>query len=200
MRIKALGRQIIDEMKFRSYPTLTRLAEKAVDEILDVASIRSRSQLEGWFYRKVAAVKRHFLVYSEVEKMVQRAGFNNIEEARAAVKVLTGELPKEYDHKFVSGAFPVFISTNDKFLSEKTAYIYFLAFLGKVGEKKTFSNVDFSPAATKLFQRALWDGIIEEKTKGVHDRTWKVVMDPMHELRRRVQRLPVKLQIILAKS
>lgn len=200
MKIRSLTRQIIDEIKFRSYPALNRAAEKTVNEILDAASIRSRSQLEGWFYRKVAAVKRHCLVYSEIEKMVQKAGFNNIEEARAAVKALTGELPKEYNHQFALSAFPVFISANDKFLSKKTAYIYFLVFLSGVKEGKTFSNVDFSSAAIELFQRALWNGIIEEKTKGMHDRTWKVVMDPMHELRLKVERLPVKLQKIFGNS
>ena len=200
MKIRSIGRQITDGVKLYAYPMLDRLSEKAINEILDVASIRSRSQLEGWLSRKAVALKRHLLLFSEVEKMVQQAGFDSIEEARAAVKALTGELPKEYNHKFVSGAFPVFISANDKFLSKNTAYIYFWVFLDKVGKGETFSNVDFSPAAMNLFQRAMWDGMIEEKTKGLHDSTWKVVMDPMHKLKLKVERLPVKLQKILAKS
>jgi hypothetical protein len=98
MKLRSIGKYIADEVRHYAYPPLFKVAEKAVEEVQDIASIGSRSQLKDWAARKFDAVKRHFLIYSEVEKMVHDAKFHNIEEARTAVKALKGCLEKRKDN------------------------------------------------------------------------------------------------------
>ena len=192
-RLSSLRIKIINEVKIYAYPPLSRVAEKAVGELLDIASIGSRSQLKDW-------VKRHLPLISEAEKRARKAGFDGIEEARAAVKALKGHLEKKDGDDRFAGKFPVFMGASSDYASRKTAYINFIVFLSKVGKGNIFSSIDLSLATMELFQRAMEDGLIKEIVNGSRASTWAVFKDPMLFLQERVGGLKFTLRKILSYS
>ena len=198
MKLRSIGKYIAGEIKLYTYPTLSRVAEKAVGELLDIAAIGSRSQLKDWAANKADRIKRHLPLFSEAEKIAYKAGFvEGIEEAHAAVKALKGRLEQKYGDDRAAGKFPVFMGASSAYSSNKTAYIYFIVFLGKVGKGNIFSSLDFSPATMELFQRAMKDGLIKEIVNGSRASTWAVFKDPMLVLQEKVDRLPIAYRSIL---
>ena len=201
MFIKKIGSQIIADVKIYGYPIISRVAVKAVGELLDIASISSRSQLRDWASSKVNALKRHLPLFSEAEKIADKAGFvEGVEEARAAVKALKGHLEKKDGDDRFAGKFKVFMGASSAYASRKTAYINFVVFLSGVGKGNIFSSADFSPATMNLFKRAMKDNLIKAIVNGSHASTWAVFKDPMLFLQERVERLSFTLRKILSYS
>ncbi len=205
MKIRSLGRQIIDEVQLRTYGSLSRLAEKAVDRALalDQAATEKlnsgKIELSDWLSRQAAAARSYIYSFSEIKRVVNNAGFTSAEEAAAAIKAINGKLKFFSVGQFYSGSWPVFAGVRDAFQAEKTDYIHFLYFLSEVGKGNFFTNIDFSQSALLLFQRARSDGLIVERVKDSCFGTWFVFKDPMLFLQEKVKQLPMIYRGILCR-
>ena len=202
MKIRSIGRHFAEELKFRSYPRLNQLVGIAVDGLseLDYSVSRKLSggkrELEDWADRKVDALKRRLLIYSEAERMAREVGFVSLAEARAAVKAVRGNLDPADNIRTFTGLFPVFVGISSAFQAEKTAYIHFLAFLGEVGKGNLFTSIDSSQEALLLFHRARMDGVLMEVIKNEASNNWVVSKDPIAFLREKTERLPASLKLV----
>jgi hypothetical protein len=84
-----------------------------------------------------------------------------------------------------SGPEPLFINIHNEIKGSGFGYIIFHDFLRRVGTGKIFFATDFTAPGSKLFQKAIDDGLIEKvsEASGLHRLTkWKVIGDPVKNL------------------
>ncbi len=99
-------------------------------------------------------------------------------------ELFDAETMANYDADF-SGEEPFFINIWSKQAGKNFGYIVFHDFLRRVGEGKTFSSTDFTEAGSRLFQKAVDDGLIKKISEGsgLHRSTrWEVVDNPIKNL------------------
>jgi len=199
-----VNRRILEPLKFALYPRLNRLAEIAVNGIPDIDAAISRRIISGkrevvdWLSIKADEVKRRLYSISTLNQKAVDAGFNGIEEARAAVRAVNGELLPSYEAEFHPREIPVLRRIDRKAYSDQSAYIIFLLFLGDLGKGSLFRSIDSSMEGKDLLERAKREGFVTEIKNGSHFSTWAVFKDPMAVLQQKVEQLPVTLFKLLS--
>jgi hypothetical protein len=203
MNIKRLKTYILDEVKLYTYPSLGRLAERAVNGIpnADVAVSRKiisgKRDLSDWLSLKADEAKRRLYSISTLDRKVDGAGFTSMEEARAALLAVEGKLPAQYNGRFEQGNPPVLLGIHYQAFKGGSAYVVFALFLSRVGKGNRFYNIDFSRDTIQLFERAQQDNLIKELISRENVSTWVVFKDPILFLQERVDQLRLVLRKIL---
>ncbi len=99
--------------------------------------------------------------------------------------VFDSEKMANYDADF-SGDEPYIINIWSKQKGFSFGYIVFHDFLNRVGLDKTFVSTNFTDEGSKLFDKAVSDGLIEKISEpfGLQQLTrWKVIGDPINHLK-----------------
>jgi len=199
-----VNRRILEPLKFALYPRLNSLAERAVNGILDIDVAISKRIISGkrevvdWLSIKADEVKRRLYSISTLNQKAVDAGFTNIEEARAAVLAVNGDLAPAYEAEFHPREVPVFRGIDRKAYSDHSAYVIFLLFLNDLGKGSLFRSVDSSKEGKALLARASRDRLITEIKNGSPVSTWAVFKDPMAVLQQKVEQLPLTLFKLLS--
>ena len=180
MRIRTIGRQLINEVKLRAAERLYGLAEKAVDRTMGL---------------DLSATKR--FISGKIEKSVKSAGFISVEEVAVAIKAINGKLKNAGGGQFDPGSWPVFTGFDNKYHTNQSAYIHFMLFLCRVGNGNAFNRIDFSPASQILFDRARGAGLLLELVNSSPVGIYAVAGNPIFYLHRQIIKLHRALRLIL---
>jgi len=203
MKIRALGRQVFDEVKLRATERLYGLAEKVVDGALaiDLSAtkrfISGKIEFSDWVSRQAAAVRNHVFSLPEIREAVIKAGFISAEEAAAAIKAVNGKLKNAGGGQFHPGSWPVFTGFANEYHANKSAYVHFLLFLCRVGNGNAFNRIDFSHASKILFDRARGAGLLLELVNSSPVGIYAVASNPILHLHKQLAQLPKALRLVL---